>query len=87
MKRGYRDVGYLFAPHISRFRPSAICGWSWSRVVQSLATPIEAGNTAAVEQWFRANYPKLMELIPQTRHEDFANGLIDRAVEIASGEE
>lgn len=88
MKQGYRDVGYLFAPHIRRFRPATVPGWSWLRQVRALVAPVEAENPAAVELWFHAHYPLLMELIPQGRHQDFAEGVIERAAELAnSGEE
>lgn len=87
MKWGYRDVGYLFAPHIRRFRPATVPGWSWLRRVRALAAPVEAGNPAAVELWFHAHYPLLMELIPQGQHQDFAVGVIERVAELAGGEE
>jgi len=86
MKQGYRDVGYLFAPYIRRFRPPAIPNYSWLRQVRALAAPVEAGNPAAVQQWFHAHYPVLMELIPAGLHQDFVAGVIERAAEIESGE-
>ncbi len=87
MKQGYRDVGYLFAPHIRRFKPAAIPAWSWLRRLRALAAPVEAGYVAAVEQWFHAHYPVLMELIPQGRHQDFAEGVIERVAELTGGGE
>jgi hypothetical protein len=87
MKQGYRDVGYLFAPHIRRFKPGAIPVWSWLRRVRALTAPLEAGNPAAVEQWFHAQYPRLMELIPVGLHHEFAAGVIERVAEQIGGEE
>ena len=87
MKQGYRDVGYLFAPHVCRFRPATVPGWLWLRRVRSLAAPVEAENPAAVEQWFHAHYPLLMDLIPQDRHQDFADGVIERVAELTGGGE
>jgi hypothetical protein len=86
MKQGYRDVGFLFAPHIRRFRPPAIPNYSWLRRVRALAAPVEAGNPAAVQQWFHAHYPFLMELIPTGLHQEFAAGVIERVAEIEAGE-
>jgi len=87
MKQGYRDVGYLFAPHIRRFKPPAIPSYSWIRRLRALAEPVEARNQAGVERWFQTHYPGLMGLIPVRLHHEFAAGVIERAVEIASGEE
>jgi hypothetical protein len=86
MKQGYRDVGYLFTPHIRRFKPPAIPSYSWIRRLKSLAKPVDARNQAGVERWFRAHYPVLMELIPVGCHREFAAGVIERVAEIESGE-
>jgi hypothetical protein len=86
MKQGYRDVGYLFAPHIRRFKPPAIPSYSWVRRLRSLAEPVEARNHAGVEQWFQLQYPRLMELIPVGLHQEFAAGVIERVAEIEAGE-
>jgi len=85
MKQGYRDVGYLLTPYIRRFKPTVIPASLWPRRLRALAAPVEAGNVAAVEQWFHAHYPVLMELIPQTRHQDFAEGVIERVAELTGG--
>jgi hypothetical protein len=86
MKQGYRDVGYLFAPHIRRFKPPAIPSYSWLRRLRALAEPVEARNQAGVERWFQAQYPRLMELIPVGLHQEFVAGVIDRASELTGGE-
>jgi hypothetical protein len=82
MKQGYRDLGYLFAPHIRRFKPAAIPSYSWIRRLRSLAEPVEARNQAGVERWFQDQYPQLMELIPVGLHQEFAAGVIERAAEL-----
>ena len=88
MKRGYRDVGYLFAPHIRQFKPATIPAWSWPRRLRALAVSIEARNRADVEQWFHRHYPQLMELIPPNWHEAVAVGVIERIAKLTdSGEE
>jgi hypothetical protein len=87
MKQGYRDVGYLFAPHIRRFKPAAIPAWSWLRRLRALAESIEARNQVDVEQWFHRHYPQLMELIPPKWHESVAAGVIERGAGLIGGEE
>ena len=79
--------GRSFAPHVCRFRPATVPGWLWLRRVRALAAPVEAENPTAVEQWFHAHYPLLMDLIPQDRHQDFADGVIERVAELTGGGE
>ena len=78
MKQGYRDVGYLFARHIRRFRPARRSLRGWRRRVTLLGRLALAGNSAAVHGWFKQYYSPLMQLIPQAEQAEFAAGVIER---------
>jgi hypothetical protein len=78
MKQGYRDVGYLFAPHIRRFRPARRSRIGWQRRVTMLGQLASARDSAAVHRWFQQHYSSLMQLIPQAQQAAFATGVIER---------
>jgi hypothetical protein len=78
MKQGYRDVGYLFARYIRRFRPARRSLRGWRRRVTLLGRLALAGNSAAVHGWFQQYYSPLMQLIPQAEQAEFAAGVIER---------
>lgn len=81
MKQGYRDVGYLFAPYIRRFRPARRSREGWRRRVTALRRIVVAGDATAVHDWFRRHYSPLMQLIPEACQTEFAEGVIERFAE------
>lgn len=78
MKQGYRDVGYLLAPHVRRFRPARRSRAGWRRRVTALRQMVVAGDATAVHQWFQQHYSPLMHLIPEALQTEFAAGVIER---------
>lgn len=78
MKQGYHDVGYLFAPHLRRFRPARSSREGWRRRVTTLRRIAVAGDATAVHGWFQQHYSPLMQLIPEARQTEFAEGVIER---------
>ena len=77
MQRGYRDVGYLLAPHVGDFRPTAVTSGVWGEAVSRLQEFCLSGNAVAVMDWCREAYPSLLALIPRPRHGDFVAGVIE----------
>lgn len=77
MERGYRDVGYLLAPHVLDFRPSTVTGDVWRDAVSRLQEFCLSGNALAVMEWCREAYPSLLAIIPRHRHGDFVAGVIE----------
>ncbi len=78
MKQGYRDVGYLFAPHIRRFKPPCQSREGWRRQITILRWLALAGDAGPVHGWFQQHYLPLMQLMPQAAQTAFAEGVIDR---------
>ena len=78
MKQGYRDVGYLFAPHVRSFRPARRSLRGWRRRVMLLGRLALAGDSADVHGWFQQHYSPLMQIIPQAEQAEFAAGVIER---------
>lgn len=83
MQRGYRDVGYLLAPHVLDFRPPTFTRSVWRDAVARLRDACCSGNALAVMGWCREAYPSLLSLIPRQRHADFVAGMIERVWEEA----
>jgi len=81
MKQGYRGVGYLFAPHIRRFRPAHRSREVWRWRVTRLRRIAVAGDAPAVHEWFQRHYSPLMQLIPEACQTEFAEGVIERFAE------
>jgi hypothetical protein len=81
MRQGFRDVGYLFVPHVLTFRPAMISRRVWREQVRVLAREIGNASPSGVRQWFQTHYPLLMALIPRYRRREFAQGVIERATE------
>jgi len=84
MQRGFKDVGYLFAPCVLSFRPLKASTEWWRKQVHVLATEIQAGSQSGVRRWFRVHYPPLMELIPSAQEREFAKGIIEQPLESAA---
>jgi hypothetical protein len=82
---GFADVGYLLAARVRSFRPAAVPPRLWQRHMRTLEEHVEARNQAGVQRWFHTHYPPLMHLIPKRRHREFAQGVIQRATEPATG--
>jgi hypothetical protein len=79
MQRGYRDVGHLLYAKLRIFRPAHVSLRVWSWLLGNLTDNFVANDRAAVQHWFRENYPALMRLIPERRHREFVAGLLERA--------
>lgn len=78
LHRGYRDVGYLVASNLRRFRPEHIARRSWVVKVGRLRRLLRTADEAAALKWFTVNYPRLMALIPVGEHADFVAGVRER---------
>ena len=74
LQRGYRDVGYLLASKLRRFRPEHIAPRSWAEQMSRLRRLLRAADESAALEWFTENYPRLMKLIPAGDHADFVAG-------------
>ena len=81
MRQGFKDVGYLFVPHVLTFRPAMISRRVWREQVRVLAREIGNASQSGVRRWFQTHYPLLMALIPRYRRREFAQGVIERATE------
>lgn len=81
MQRGYRDVGYLFAPHIRAFRPAQYDARSWRKHVTLLDEHVSNNEKGEIRLWFKTHYPALMHLIPERRHCEFVIGYVERVRE------
>jgi hypothetical protein len=81
MKQGYRDVGFLFAPHLCRYRPARRSREGWRRRVTVLRRIAVARDAPAVHEWFQRHYSPLMQLIPEPCQTEFAEGVIERFAE------
>ena len=77
MQRGYRDVGYLLAPHVGEFRPHKAAAATWQHAVSRLQGFCLSGNADQVLAWCREIYPGLLKTIPFSQHGEFVAGLID----------
>ena len=77
MQRGYRDVGYLMAPHLRDFRPPTVARSVWGDTVCRLREFCLTGNAVAVMDWCRTRYPGLLAIIPQERQGEFVAGVIE----------
>lgn len=84
MQRGYRDVGYLLAPHVLDFKPSPATRSEWEEAVCRLQEFCLSGNAVAVVGWCREKYPGLLAIIPRDRHSDFVAGMIESVWEDAA---
>lgn len=78
LARGYRDVGYLLAPRLRRFRPSGVSAPEWSTHVGRLRGLLLRGEDLAAVRWLTGAYPRLMALIPDTRRAEVVAGLRER---------
>ena len=77
VQRGYRDVGYLLAPHVGEFRPPTVARRVWGDAVCRLREFCQIGNAVAVMDWCRTRYPGLLAIIPQERQGEFVAGVIE----------
>ena len=78
LARGYRDVGYLLAPKLRRFRPPHVAPPTWSSLVRRLRGFLESGDEPAALAWFATAYPRLMAVIPKDEHREFLAGVRER---------
>lgn len=76
--RGYRDVGYLLAPRLRRFRPAGLSAPEWSARVGQLRGLLTHGDDVAAVRWLMSVYPRLMALIPATHRDEVVAGLRER---------
>lgn len=81
LQRGYRDVGYLLAPHVSDFQPPVFTASRWRQAVSRLHELCIAGEGAGVLAWCREAYPSLVQLVPESSRGEFAAGLVERTRE------
>lgn len=77
MQRGYRDVGYLLAPHVHEFRPPKATGVAWHNLVSRLQECCLSENAQEVLRWCGEAYPGLLTIIPRSQHGDFVAGMIE----------
>jgi|APCry1669189000_1035189.scaffolds.fasta_scaffold76143_2 hypothetical protein len=78
LQRGYRDVGYLLAAKLRRFRPPGFCTAAWTRQVHRLHRLLRAGDDPAAVSWFKETYPVLMTLVPTVQQRQFLAGARER---------
>lgn len=77
MQRGYRDVGYLMAPHVGHFRPHKTAAATWQGAVSRLYELCFSGTAEDVLVWCRERYPALLKTIPRAQHGEFVAGIIE----------
>lgn len=78
LHRGYRDVGYLLAARLRRFRPARFTSAAWANRLVELGRCFDRRDDAAARGWFDATYPRLMALIPPAQHGEFVAGVRER---------
>lgn len=78
LRRGYRDVGYLLAARLRRFRPERLPATTWAARLTVLGAFLDSRDDAAAVGWFRETYPRLMTLIPTAHHAEFVAGARER---------
>jgi hypothetical protein len=78
LRRGYRDVGYLLAARLRRFRPEQFPVEAWPARLATLGGFFDRHDDAAATDWFRETYPRLMALIPAGAHGEFVAGAGER---------
>ncbi len=84
IQRGYRDVGYLLAPHIRDCQPLKATGVAWQNAVSRLQEFCLSGNAQEVLAWCREAYPGLLKTIPRSQHGEFVAGIIEGVWEDAA---
>ena len=77
LTRGYRDVGYLLAPKLRRFRPPGLSPRAWRRDLSRLRRLLGHPDDEAVLRWFSETYPELMAMIPAGERRRFVAGVRD----------
>jgi hypothetical protein len=78
LRRGYRDVGYLLAARLRRFRPARFTAAAWAERLAELGGVFDRRDDAAAAGWFCETYPRLMTLIPAALHGEFVAGARER---------
>jgi|GEM_PF-3491066 len=78
LRRGYRDVGYLLAGRLRRFRPDQVPAEAWAARLATLGEALDRHDDTAAVGWFRDTYPRLMALIPAADQGEFVAGARDR---------
>lgn len=77
MQRGYRDVGYLLARRLRRFRPSWLDRDAWRLHLETLRESLMQQDDAPAMHWLAATYPGLVALIPADERREFVAGMRD----------
>lgn len=75
MHRGYRDVGYLLARRLRRFRPRWLGRRAWRYHLETLQGCLAMRDEQLAMQWFAATYPGLVGLIPAEARAEFVAGV------------
>ncbi|MFM8892708.1 MAG: hypothetical protein ACKOTB_14005 [Planctomycetia bacterium] len=78
LARGYRDVGYLLAAKLRRFRPPGLSPRRWRRNLGRLRRLLEQDDERAALCWFTETYPELVAMIPVGERWRFVAGVRDR---------
>lgn len=85
MQRGYRDVGYLLAPHVLDFQPPAFTAPRWGMAVSRLRDLCVAGDGTGVMEWCTRAYPSLVQIVPEKSRKEFVAGMMERTCEEVCG--
>lgn len=75
MRRGYRDVGYLFARKLSQFQPRWLSREMWRYHVETLRESLAQCDERAAFLWFAVTYPGLVSLVPAKAKRQFVKGM------------
>lgn len=73
---GYDEAGYELARHAADLCPDDLSDAVWEVKVGELETLCHRRQADRVADWFRANLPACMELVPRRRHAMMADGAI-----------